>query len=477
MAPWDNWGQDNSILPRDGDSFGVLHGLFTLLHSAVMYLKDAALPQADQGTQQQQQQQSPWWQLWKAAASTYASWTKAYVKTLRAVVRGRAAGAAQQSQPDNNPAQEVAIAEGAVRGAAAGWVVSHHDKELLILLSQLSKVPSPVGQAIISPAAVAADRVRLELLLLLWVARLVAATVEHLLPGPTAAIGSVDRREANLNLRSIEGTSSESNSGSSSSSTSIKCVGVGTIPGKSGFASSSSGNSNVVEEGVGASPAAPRRAGHAVMKPGSSAVEGGVPRSLDAALKLALAFYDGVQAWTKCAAEVAAAAAAAGKEAAVPSAPEPLDNKERLLSQRLVHVPISLPAPVASHLEDIRRTCVEKMHDMDEKQLAGESRQWKLQLLQELLHLCQLLLAEVPCTIGCSNPACVDLRGDSEVKVSCKACTGCKVVYYCSRECQVAHWKVHRGICKKLSGSNPGGSESKKGGGKQGAAGKVAASK
>ena len=81
------------------------------------------------------------------------------------------------------------------------------------------------------------------------------------------------------------------------------------------------------------------------------------------------------------------------------------------------------------------------------------------------------------CTIGCSNPACVELRGASEVKVSCKACTGCKVVCYCSRECQVAHWKVHRGICKKLAGSNPGGSESKKGGGKLGAAGEVAASK
>ena len=77
------------------------------------------------------------------------------------------------------------------------------------------------------------------------------------------------------------------------------------------------------------------------------------------------------------------------------------------------------------------------------------------------------------CTIGCSNPACVNLKGASEVKVSCKACPGCKVVYYCSRKCQVVHWTVQKGICKKLPASNPGGTEGRKGGGKQGAAGEV----
>ena len=195
--------------------------------------------------------------------------------------------------------------------------------------------------------------------------------------------------------------------------------------------------------------------------------------NFDAALKLALAFYDEVQVWGKRAAEVAAAAVAAGKEAVAPSAPEPLDVNERLLSQRLVHVPTALPPSVTAHLEHIHKSYVEKMRNLDEEQLAGESRQWKLQLLQDLLRLAQLLLGEVPCTIGCSNPACAALRGASEVKVSCKAYTGCMVVYYCSRECQVAHWKVHRGICNKLLGGNPGGSESKKGGGKQRAAGEA----
>jgi len=58
----------------------------------------------------------------------------------------------------------------------------------------------------------------------------------------------------------------------------------------------------------------------------------------------------------------------------------------------------------------------------------------------------------VPCTLGCSNPACVNVSGESEVSVSNKACLGCKVVYYCSRECQVVHWKVHKSLCKQLQG-------------------------
>jgi hypothetical protein len=30
-------------------------------------------------------------------------------------------------------------------------------------------------------------------------------------------------------------------------------------------------------------------------------------------------------------------------------------------------------------------------------------------------------------------------------------CSGCKLVYYCNKECQNAHWKQHRASCKKGS--------------------------
>ena len=497
MAPWDNWGQDDAT--RQDDSFRLLHILYLSLHLEVMELKGAAIAQADQDKQQQQQQR-PWWQLWKAAASTYASWIKAYTKTLRAVARGTAAAGIEHSAAgegetaaaalaavggpaaEERAAQGEAAGKGAAGGAGTGWVINHHSEMLMGLVIELIKPPALVGWAVSSQAVAATVRVRLELLLLLWRARLVAATAEHLVTGSAAAAaasGMVGRGKPHLKTGSTEGTNIMGNSGSSSSSsTSIRCFSSSTSVDQAGFGSGSRGGSKVEEEGVGTSPVVPSRAGQAVPDPGSSAIEGDALERLsgmDAALKLALAFYDEVQVWAKSAAEVAAAALAAGKIAAVASATAPLDNDERLLSQRLVHVPTSLPPSVASHVEHMRSSYIEKMRNMGREYLARQSRQGKLQLLQDLLRLAQLLLVEVPCTIGCSNPAYVDRRGVFEVKVSCKACTGCKVVYYCSRECQVAHWKVHKGICKKLWGSGPGDGEIKKGGGKQRAAGEVPA--
>ena len=472
MAPWDTWEQDSSTLLRQGDTFRVLHALYSLMDLAAEDFKGA---EADQAGHQQQQQQRPWWQLWRAVASTYASWTKAYTKTLRAVARARATatgqtatagGAAQRSGAE----ETAATAEEAAKGAASGWVDSDHNERLVLLLSTLSNVLTPGALAIVSPAAADADRVRLELLLLLWGARLVAATAEHVITGPAAASGMVGSREAGFISSSTEATSRASSS-SSSSSTSTECFSVSTNAYQACSGSSTSGDGKV-EEAVGVSPVASNRAGQTMPDPCSNAVEQEAPERLsnfDAALKLALALYLEVVAWTKRAAEVEVATNTAGNE--------PLDKDERLLSQRLVHVPTSLPPSVASHMDHMCRNDMEKMCNLGRQYLARESQQGKLQLLKDLLRLCQLLMAEVPCTIGCSNPACVDLRGASEVKVSCKACTSCKVLYYCSRECQVAHWKVHKGICKKLSGSNSGGSEAKKGGGKQRAAGQVAASK
>ena len=70
-------------------------------------------------------------------------------------------------------------------------------------------------------------------------------------------------------------------------------------------------------------------------------------------------------------------------------------------------------------------------------------------LLEDLLELLQVLLLEVPLPIGCNNPWCISLKGESEA-AAVKLCSQCKVVGYCSRACQVAHWKAHKGVCANL---------------------------
>ncbi|KAJ7781774.1 hypothetical protein DFH07DRAFT_791465 [Mycena maculata] len=48
---------------------------------------------------------------------------------------------------------------------------------------------------------------------------------------------------------------------------------------------------------------------------------------------------------------------------------------------------------------------------------------------------------------SCNNPSCSDFgvvhRGDSLLK-----CGGCKTATYCNKDCQRAHWSVHKQFCK-----------------------------
>ena len=80
--------------------------------------------------------------------------------------------------------------------------------------------------------------------------------------------------------------------------------------------------------------------------------------------------------------------------------------------------------------------------------LKGEAEQRRL--LQDVLLLLKLLVQELPLPLGCSNLKCVSMNGASEVAAASKACSGCKVVRYCSMECHVAHWGEHRPLCKQL---------------------------
>jgi hypothetical protein len=47
-----------------------------------------------------------------------------------------------------------------------------------------------------------------------------------------------------------------------------------------------------------------------------------------------------------------------------------------------------------------------------------------------------------------SKPKCELCRNTAKGEVKLKTCTACKSVKYCSRECQRAHWKVHKPACK-----------------------------
>lgn len=71
---------------------------------------------------------------------------------------------------------------------------------------------------------------------------------------------------------------------------------------------------------------------------------------------------------------------------------------------------------------------------------------WKLQgiaRLVEYMDLTDYKASLVAKCISCSK------TGTLEAPLLC--CSRCRVVWYCSRECQRAHWKIHKVYCKKLT--------------------------
>ena len=70
-----------------------------------------------------------------------------------------------------------------------------------------------------------------------------------------------------------------------------------------------------------------------------------------------------------------------------------------------------------------------------------------VELLGELLVLCEEVVHTVQIPLGCNNPNCTNLEGMSEAAAA-KVCTGCHKVHYCSHECIKAHWKEHKPFCR-----------------------------
>jgi hypothetical protein len=67
------------------------------------------------------------------------------------------------------------------------------------------------------------------------------------------------------------------------------------------------------------------------------------------------------------------------------------------------------------------------------------------------------VLSTLPAKGLCSNPWCLNVSGASELSLlSCAsggapgraACGGCGRAEYCSRECQLQHWTLHKQVCR-----------------------------
>ena len=145
---------------------------------------------------------------------------------------------------------------------------------------------------------------------------------------------------------------------------------------------------------------------------------------------------------------VAPAADDGGSTADCPAASAAAGSSSDQLPKRLAKMPThSLPAAVTTQLYELASAWPAGITSCEEE--LPEDPQQLQQLLQDLLDFEQVLLLEVPSPIGCNNPGCVNLEGESEAKNALKRCSECKVGY-CSRECQVAHWKVHKMVCGKL---------------------------
>jgi hypothetical protein len=75
------------------------------------------------------------------------------------------------------------------------------------------------------------------------------------------------------------------------------------------------------------------------------------------------------------------------------------------------------------------------------------------QLLQQVQEFAEGVCAALPLRHCCNNPGCLNLVGLSEAGLVAGAgsrCSGCKACYYCSRECQLAVWRLHKPVCKRL---------------------------
>ena len=99
-----------------------------------------------------------------------------------------------------------------------------------------------------------------------------------------------------------------------------------------------------------------------------------------------------------------------------------------------------------THLLRWRHQDQEEQQQEQEQHIKSVVRQ-TVELLGQLLFLCEEVVRTVQVPLGCNHPNCTNLEGLSEAAAA-KVCTGCRKVLYCSHECIKAHWKEHMPFCK-----------------------------
>ena len=333
----------------------------------------------------------PTWQHYKAYASAFASWVKAYTKTLPE----EALEVKVLAEP--NPPVLVALEHAVMwllkqpRECTSEIYCSTTDPEIFRERITWLNTAGPSEQ---NPSASG-----VQLLLLLWLPRGIAAAAEHL-AGVTVAPSS---------------------------------RGVSRGGSKEGGSSSSSGL-------------------------GLAAPGGRRYSLLQHVVKIALIHFHALGQW-KDVAFSAAMTAVLGDllgNSSIPGAAEAaaaagLDTPSKPVPKRLSKLPYDgLPEAVVKQMQLVRMAwpCAVAL-DMN-MPLPSDVEQQK-QLLRELLVVFQMLEEEVPLPLGCSNPGCMELSGLSEVAAHfTKACSACKVVRYCCSKCQKQHWQVHKASCKRL---------------------------
>ena len=433
---WDSSGNSSSsnrskakLIPMNDDGTLSEYISYMFLHSTMLRLP--ALLAAPDSTQQLLTS----WQHYKAYIAAWASWVKAWVKLLVEGCAGR----------DEDFLSDTLL----LMNDALGW--------LLVDVNQLH-TPDTERTTRFSPVMRAGNEVPLtlagiQLVLLLWVARCIAAA-KRMLPAAGRA--------------GAEGSSSSG--------------------GRSSNGGSSSSSGGTVWARRQQQPADPLTVG--LPPPNALAAAGvmywcclflwqeaarecfsddrvGFIFEIDSAGNARV-----LSTYTNAAGAKAAAAAALGTEHAAAGSSDMTRNTdsgtaaaasaEEQLSKRLMLLPRECLTPaVRTQMTAVSRltSFPYGVAQVDEIGVfvGGLSEAQLGDLLVEVVKLSELMLAEVPCTMGCSNPLCTNLSGVSEMEVKAgsrktvlKACTACNVVWYCSRECQVGHWKVHQPLCKRL---------------------------